>query len=165
MGLMPRYTRLKCSPIESLHWLCRRSAVVLGVFLLAHSGVGTAGAVGPVGTVGPSGPLGPVRADLADSSPRKDRANPAPRPAASAPPAANTASAGNRIEVSGNTASGTRCAADGTASVNSVDVSGARLEGRTVIVHGHNVNSARDCLAQPPQGGGSAGQTNSIHIR
>jgi hypothetical protein len=90
-----------------------------------------------------------------------------PRPAAPPKPKASSPSAGNRIEVSGNTASGTRCAQDGTASVNSVDVSGARLEGRTVIVQGRNANNVRttDCperAAQPPS---ASGNTNSIRIR
>jgi hypothetical protein len=73
--------------------------------------------------------------------------------------------------VTGNTATGVRCSGDGAASVNSVDVSGARLDGRTVIVQGRNasdVDSTRDC---PNPAGSSAdrpvapGQTNSIRIR
>ena len=99
-----------------------------------------------------------------------------PRPAAPPKPKASGADAGNRIEVSGNTASGTRCADDGTASVNSVDVAGARLQGRTVIVQGRNANNVRttDCperAGQTPQNQGAAGRppgntnTNSIRIR
>ena len=137
-----------------------RAAAVLCAVLAVGTVALAAGPAGPFGPVGPIGPTGPVGASGAEpeSPPPTPRANPAPRPA------------GNRIEVSGNTATGTRCAQDGAASVNSVDVSGARLEGRTVIVQGRNANDVRtqDCSrhTEPPaQGQGATGQTNSIRIR
>ncbi len=134
-----------------------RAAAVLCAVLAAGTVARAAGPVGPVGPIGPTGPVGASGAESA-SPPPAPRASPAPRPA------------GNRIEVSGNTATGTRCAQDGTASVNSVDVSGARLEGRTVIVQGRNANDVRtqDCSRHPKppaQGQGATGQTNSIRIR
>lgn len=130
--------------------------VALIALSMASAGAGAAGTVGPVGAIGPVG-LG--------ASADAPRPNAAPRPAQPA----SGAQAGNRIEVSGNTASGVRCAAGGgsTASVNSVDVAGARLEGRTVIVQGRNTSDVRagDCPQQAPQPAGAAGQTNSIRIR
>ena len=142
--------------------------------LLVSAGALAAGPVGPVGPVGPIGPPGAESSDV----PRPARPSAVPRPALPTHPASSAAPSGNRIEVSGNTASGTRCAGEGTASVNSVDVSGARLDGRTVIVQGRNADNVRttDCpeRTQPPaQGRGGAGtapaqqpsQTNSIRIR
>ncbi|MCI5068933.1 hypothetical protein [Acidovorax sp.] len=159
-------------------WRSQRIAQGAGAALLALLMTGmsaqAAGPVGPVGPVGPIGPLGPGPGGVEPEVPRPGRPLPVPRPAAPPKPKASSPSAGNRIEVSGNTASGTRCAQDGTASVNSVDVSGARLEGRTVIVQGRNANNVRtiDCperTGQPSQGQGAAGQppsnTNSIRIR
>ena len=154
-----------------LGWRSQRVAQGVGAALLALLMTGTsalaAGPVGPVGPVGPIGPLGPGPGGVEPEVPRPGRPLPVPRPAAPPKPKASSPSAGNRIEVSGNTASGTRCAQDGTASVNSVDVSGARLEGRTVIVQGRNANNVRttDCperAAQPPS---ASGNTNSIRIR
>ena len=144
-----------------------RSRSVALALLLASAGAGAL-AAGPVGPVGPVGPIGPAGVE-----PRE-----APRPAAPVRPSAS-ATPGNHIEVSGNTASGTRCAEGGTASVNSVDVSGARLDGRTVIVQGRSANNVRttDCperATQPAQGEGPKGQIqhpqqplqiNSIRIR
>lgn len=123
----------------------------------------TAGPVGPQGPIGPTGPLGPAAADRPVVPQRSTAPAPA-APASSVQPAA-AAGAGNRIEVSGNTASGTRCAGEGHASVNSVDVSGARLEGRTVIVQGRNANQVRteDCPQAPARP--RQEQTNSIRIR
>lgn len=142
---------------------------------------GATGPVGPVGPVGPIGPTGPVGAAGADplSLPPTPRESPVPRPSTPVQPSASGSGSpsgtsgrtgGNRIEVTGNTATGTRCAEDGTASVNSVDVSGARLEGRTVIVQGRNANDVRtqDCSRRTEpsaQGQGTTGQTNSIRIR
>lgn len=127
-------------------------------------------AIGPTGTIGPTGQTGPTgsgqRTGAAASS------APAPQAAApsAAPQAAGTQGGGNRIVVTGNTASNVRCADGGSASVNSVDVEGAKLDGRTVIVQDRNVQNV-DC---PPakDGGASAGgkaqppsQINSIKIR
>ncbi|MBD9392015.1 hypothetical protein IB243_06750 [Acidovorax sp. ACV01] len=169
MNGAPLFHWLVWSCADAVARASRCGAVVLFALLLASTAARAAGPVGPVGPVGPIGPVGvePVEA------PRKSRANPVPRPAAPAQPSGSAASGapiGNRIEVSGNTASGTRCAADGTASVNSVDVSGARLDGRTVIVQGRNASDVRtsDCPAraeQLPQGHGATGQTNSIRVR
>lgn len=131
---------------------------------------GPVGPTGPIGPVGPTAPAAPARAEP-PAAPRSARASPAPRPAPPVSPRASDAPAGNRIEVTGNTATGVRCGDSGTASVNSVDLSGARLEGRTVIVQGRNardVHSARDCpgrSAAPAQGAAAPGQTNSIRIR
>ncbi|WP_298209732.1 hypothetical protein [Acidovorax sp.] len=131
----------------------RHGGLALMALSMASAGAGTTGTVGPVGPVGPVG---------AGSSASAHRPSAAPRPTSGA-------QAGNRIEVTGNTVSGVRCAADGgnTASVNSVDVAGARLEGRTVIVQGHNTSDVhtRDCPKRTPQPAGTAGQTNSIRIR
>lgn len=142
-----------------------RTGAVLAALLLASTG---AGATGPEGPVGPQGPIGPAGLGRTDA-PRQRSQPVAPQPAASAsaPSASRASAGGNRIEVSGNTASGTHCTADGSTSVNSVDVAGARLEGRTVIVQGRNTNNVRtqDCPERPPQGPGTGGQTNSIRIR
>jgi hypothetical protein len=154
----------------------RRAGAALLAGLLATSAAQAAGPVGPVGPVGPIGPLGPPPAGVEPDVPRPGRPLPVPRPAAPPKPKAGGADEGNRIEVTGNAASGTRCAGDGTASVNSVDASGARLEGRTVIVQGRNANNVRttDCpqpAGQPPQDQGTAGRapgntnTNSVRIR
>lgn len=152
------------------------------VLCLALLGSGLAQAaepIGPTGPLGPTGPIGPAgaAAPVAPSRtepptpPRTTQWGPAPRPAPPTPPRAGDAPSGNRIEVTGNTATGVRCSGEGAASVNSVDVSGARMEGRTVIVQGRNasdVHSTRDCperLGAPAQGTVAPGQTNSIRIR
>lgn len=146
-----------------------RSGAVLFALLLATAAAQAAGPIGPVGPVGPTGAIGPVgpAEGAAADTPRHSRPNVQPPRAVPAQPPASAAGAGNRIEVSGNTASGTGCAADGGASVNSVDISGARLEGRTVIVQGRNANDVRtrDCSPDGPPGHGAAGQTNSVRIR
>jgi len=152
------------SPLRAVAVLC----AVLAVGTVARA-AGPTGPVGPVGPIGPTGPVGASGAEPASPPPTQ------PRPSAPVRPSANAAGhtgggAGNRIEVSGNTATSTRCAQDGAASVNSVDVSGARLEGRTVIVQGRNANDVRtqDCSRHPgppAQGQGATGQTNSIRIR
>lgn len=145
------------------------------VFCVALLGGGAAHAAEPIGPVGPIGPTGitaaPARTEP-PAAPRAGRAGPAPqRPATPAAPRTGDARVGNRIEVTGNTATGVRCSGDGAASVNSVDVSGARLEGRTVIVQGRNasdVDSARDCPQRPgppAQSIAAPGQTNGVRIR
>ena len=75
--------------------------------------------------------------------------------------------AGNRIEVSGNKVSGVHCANGGAASVNSVNVNGASLKGRTVLIQGQNEDSAKgvDCPDQPGSAGKAPVQVNSITIR
>ena len=151
---------------------------LLGLACLAIGAAHAAEPVGPTGPIGPTGAIGPIGASrAAPAAPVRaepqptPRANATPRPVAPTPPRAGDAPAGNRIEVTGNTASGVRCSGDGAASVNSVDVSGARLEGRTVIVQGRNANdvhSTRDCpqrTGPPAQGSVAPGQTNSIRIR
>ena len=149
--------------------------VVCALLLLASS---AALAAGPVGPVGPIGPVGVEPAVPRPGRPAVPRPSAPPKPSASAGAKA-APTTGNHIEVSGNTASGTRCADGGAASVNSVDVSGARLDGRTVIVQGRNANNVRttDCperATQPAQNEGASGQTpqtqqpsqiNSIRIR
>lgn len=110
---------------------------------------------GPQGPIGPQGRIGPPGSTAV-----------APAPAA-APPRQPP---GNHIEASGNKANGVICGPGG-ASVNSVDVQGARLEGRTVIVQGRNTRDVdtRDCPA-PAQGDAPSpkqapAQINSIRIR
>lgn len=75
--------------------------------------------------------------------------------------------AGNRIEITGNTVSGVRCANGGAASINSVNVSGASLKGRTVIIQGQNTDSVKDidCADQPGGAKQVPAQINSITIR
>ncbi len=75
--------------------------------------------------------------------------------------------AGNRIEVSGNKVSGVRCANGGSASVNSVNVNGASLTGRTVISPGLNDDTVKevDCADQPDGVRKAPAQINSITIR
>lgn len=150
--------------------LCRvrwHSVALLCALWLGHSGVGVAGTVGPVGPIGPVGPVGTVSPTGVQRSqaPHPQREGSVPGAAAAAPPVA--ASAGNHIEVSGNTAAGIRCASGGSASVHSVDVAGANLQGRTVIVQGRNASDAQasDCVGAPAQRTSPAGQTNSIRIR
>lgn len=126
-------------------------------------------AIGPSGTIGPTGQIGPSGADQRAGAAASSTPVPAAAPSA-APQAAGTQGGGNRIEVTGNTASNVRCADGGSAAVNSVDVQGAKLNGRTVIVQDRNVQNV-DC---PPakEGGANAGgkapppsQVNSIKIR
>lgn len=148
-----------------------QSALLVLACATAHA----SGPVGPVGPIGPIGPVGPVRSGEPPAPPQA----PVPpvrarQPSASAPQPAQRpgAEAGNRIEVTGNTASVTRCAGDAAASVNSVDVAGAQLEGRTVIVQGRNARDVRtqDCTDRPHPSHsashpGAPSQTNSIRIR
>lgn len=148
-----------------------QGALLLWACATAHA----SGPVGPVGPIGPIGPVGPVRSGEPPAPPQapvppvrtRQPAAPAPQPAQR--PAAE---AGNRIEVTGNTASVTRCAGDAAASVNSVDVAGAKLEGRTVIVQGRNARDVRtqDCTDRPHPSSSAShpsapSQTNSIRIR
>ena len=152
-----------------LHSLRQRCGAALVVGALASF---TAQAAGPTEPVGPVGPVG-AAGRLEPSAPaRANAVGPALRAADSTPPSARTGSSavrGNRIEVTGNKASGVRCGDQGSASVNSVDVRGARLEGQTVIVQGRNARDVHgsDCPARAdePRHGGSAGQTNSIRVR
>ena len=74
---------------------------------------------------------------------------------------------GNRIEITGNTVSGVHCANGGAASVNSVNVNGASLKGRTVIIQGQNTDSVKeaDCADQPGGTSKAPAQINSITIR
>ena len=130
--------------------------------------VGPVGAVGAAGTPGPTGPIGADAGRVQGSQPPRLASTRAAEPAARAAPGSGSSRTGNRIEVTGNTASGTvGCSPDGAASVNSVDVRGARLEGETVIVQGRNSNDVktpRDCPGARTQAPGN-GQTNSIRIR
>ena len=165
-------SRPTAPPKRRLHLLRQRCGAALVVGALASF---TAQAAGPTELVGPVGPVGPVGAAGRPEPSAPARANavgPALRAADSTPPSARTGSSavrGNRIEVTGNKASGVRCGDQGSASVNSVDVRGARLEGQTVIVQGRNARDVHgiDCPAHvdEPRHGGSAGQTNSIRIR
>lgn len=163
------------SPSAPPH-LGARSGVFVFALLVASAGVGAAdvpgpsaqgSAIGPVGTVGPLGRPGADRPG--------PQAEPAGRgaPARTVQPAASparepVARGGNRIEVTGNTATGVPC--QGAASVNSIDVAGARLDGRTVIVQGRNARGvdAPECAAPQPNAGAAGArpaQTNSIRIR
>jgi len=69
---------------------------------------------------------------------------------------------GNRIEVSGNTARRVGC----NASVNSVEISGAHLQGRTIIVQGRNARDVRagDCT-DDMDGCDTPASVNSVRIR
>jgi len=80
---------------------------------------------------------------------------------------AGPAQKGNRIEITGNTVSGVKCTDGGAVSVNSVNVSGASLKGRTVIIQGNNEDSVKevDCTDQPGKGRRAPVQINSINIR
>lgn len=148
--------------------------------LLAGAGAfaaGPVGPVGPVGTLGPSRPTAPVESPgaVAKRTPGKPTGV-----AGAMPPVArrdgvgagigDPPRTGNHIEVTGNTAAGAPCAQNGAVSVNSIDVSQARLDGKTVIVQGRNAQGvdARDCT--PHTDGAAArpkppGQVNSIRIR
>ena len=151
--------------------LCTAQSALL---VLVCATARASGPVGPVGPVGPIGPVGPVRSGptvppQAPALPGRVR-----QPAASAPEPAQrpSAEAGNHIEVTGNTASVNRCAGDATTSVNSVDVAGAKLEGRTVIVQGRNARDVRtqDCTDRTHPSNSAShpnapSQTNSIRIR
>lgn len=79
---------------------------------------------------------------------------------------------GNRIEVTGNTARNVevRCGPDGTrptVNVNSVNVEGGALRGKTVIVTGRNTRDVRvqDCPKAPPGQPPDGVNVNSVHIR
>ena len=99
-----------------------------------------------------------------------DRAAPAPAPAKQGEGAA-TPRSGNVIQITGNTVSGVRCADGGTASINSVNINGASLKGRTVIIQGNNENSVKDVDCEQAPADGQAAprwapvQVNSINIR
>lgn len=80
-----------------------------------------------------------------------------------APAQAGNGAAGNRIEVSNNTVSDSGCDGQGVA-VNSVNIDGARLQGRTVVIAGKSAKNidTRDCPARQGQGRATV---NSINIR
>ena len=88
--------------------------------------------------------------------------------AASSPRPASVKQEGNRIEVTSNSVSNVRCANGGSVSVNSVNVNGASLQGRTVIVQGHNTGGEGqqiDCTQQGDAKNPAPSQINSITIR
>ena len=127
-----------------------------------------------IGPVGPIGPVGATGTNAQGGS--RERAAPATPPAAAAPstgaaPVRPVTGQGNRIEVTGNTATHTGCGPGG-ASVNSIQVDRQSLEGQTVIVQGRN-SSDVDVRPCPAAGNGSeaapaagAGkQVNSIRVR
>ncbi|WP_311223587.1 hypothetical protein [Acidovorax sp. WCS2018Cala2-18] len=123
--------------------------------------------------IGPSGPIGPVGST--GTTGQSERAAKPSQPAASAPvPGRQTPREvnGNRLEVTGNTATQVGCGPANTA-VNSIDVNAQRLEGRTVIVQGRN---SSDVNVQPcPTNEGKTNkaaparphdtQVNSIRVR
>ena len=114
--------------------------------------------IGPQGTLGPVGSIGPSHAPRSSAN---QAAVAPPRPAPAAPRGRSRGRAtGNHIEATGNSATGRVCGGGQGVSVNSVDVRGARLEGRTVIVQGRNARDVdtRDCPPVPAQ-------VNSIRIR
>lgn len=124
-------------------------------------------AIGPKGPLGPSGPIG-VDGGVQPSVDATSKTAPELPAAQKAPGAPGT---GNRIEVTGNTASNVRCADGASVAVNSVDVEGGKLDGRTVIVQGRNVQDV-DCPPAKDGGANAAGvraqppsQVNSIKIR
>lgn len=147
---------------------CRLRAGLLGARVIA--GLSALAAIVPVsyaiGPTGPIGPSGPVGSDRGAQQRAGAAASSATEPSA-ARHAPGTRSAGNRIEVTGNTASNVRCTNGGAASVNSVDVQGARLEGQTFIVQGRNVQDV-DCPPAKEDGSNTGGraqpssQINSI---
>ena len=114
--------------------------------------------------IGPSGPIGP---DLPGGS-RPQARQPSPSVTPPAGPAVPERT-GNRVEVTGNTATRVDCARGGSASVNSVNIDRKRMEGETVIVQGRNSSDVRsqDCAAAADaQGQRPAGaQVNSVRVR
>lgn len=116
-------------------------------------------AVGPTGQLGPKGPIGPPGSRTAPA------AEPARADAQRTPPGTN--GQGNRIEVTGNTATNVRCAEGGSASVNSVNVNGESLKGRTVIVQGRNARDVHvDCAKDGADPNGKPSTSvNGVNIR
>lgn len=148
-------------------------AGMVGLTAVEAGATGVSGAIGPVGPIGPSGRVGPTipgdTSSVQDQLPRNAAANAlaehAPRDRAATAP---SEPAGNRIEVTGNTATNVRSdCAGGTASVNQVDVDGRALRGRTVIIQGRNVENVQvPCDAQrSDQPGAPTTQINSVRIR
>lgn len=121
--------------------------------------------LGPRGSLGPRGDIGPSRPQDGSAGQVGAVRRPAPVEPRNAP---KREGMGNRVEATGNSAAATICGATDT-SVNSVDVRGARLEGRTVIVQGRNSRhvDTRDCppTAAPGEALGAPSQVNSIRIR
>ena len=140
-----------------------RMAVGAAALLLAAQ-VPAGEGIGPQGPLGPSGHLGPAGTKAAPAPASAPAVRPAPSAARAAP--ARPAREGNHIEASGNQVRGVRCG-QGGASVNSVDVQGAQLNGRTVIVQGRNASDVdtRDCRPPPAGAATPATQINSIRIR
>ena len=136
-------------------------------------------ALAQVGPVGPIGPVGPTGTGAQGAGTGRTSPSAGAAPAASAKPVAPstttaTHTEGNRLEVTGNTATRTGCGPDGApvASVNSIQVDRESLQGRTVIVQGRNSSDVdvRPCPQAGP-GGESAPavapgtQVNSIRVR
>lgn len=120
--------------------------------------------------IGPSGPIGP--AGSVGSSATTGQGERAAGARVQAPQPARDGQ-GNRLEVTGNTATGAGCGQAGT-SVNSIDVNAQRLEGRTVIVQGRNssdvhfqpcpsTSSGTDNVNKPARPHDT--QVNSIRVR
>lgn len=148
--------RLNALAIQSLTACLHRALVSAGV-LWALAPV--AYAVGPTGQLGPKGPIG------APGSRTAPAAESARAEAQQTPPGTN--GQGNRIEVTGNTATNVRCPEGGSASVNSVNVNGESLKGRTVIVQGRNAKDVHvDCAndSANPDGKPST-SVNGVNIR
>jgi len=133
------------------------AALLLAAQVPAGEGIGPQGPLGPSGHVGPAG---------TKAAPATASAPVRPAPSATRATPARPVREGNHIEASGNQARGVRCG-QGGASVNSVDVQGAQLNGRTVIVQGRNASDVdtRDCPPPPAGTAAPATQINSIRIR
>jgi len=75
----------------------------------------------------------------------------------------------NRIEITGNTVQDVRGCPGGVANVNSVNIDGQSLKGRTIIVAGRNVrdvHAEKDCAGgKDGRPAGGASNVNSINIR
>ncbi|MDA7419092.1 hypothetical protein PGB34_22195 [Xenophilus arseniciresistens] len=120
--------------------------------------------VGGAQAVGPTGPVGPVGAAGGTSTTTTTVID-------------NPGSGTNRIEVTGNTARNivVQCAHNGQApaqaapNVNSVNVDGRALQGRTVIITGRNtqdIDARVDCNnSNSTDGRTGAANVNSVNIR
>lgn len=144
----------------------RRRAGATGWWLRVITSAGALLALAPVahaiGPTGPIGPQGPIGAPGGKGTPSSE---PVRAAAQRTPP--GTTGQGNRIEVTGNTASSVRCPEGSSASVNSVHVNGENLKGRTVIVQGRNAQDVHVDCAQDgaaPNGKPSS-SVNSVNIR
>ncbi len=134
-----------------------KPCLATGLLALLVAGQATADdRIGPQGALGPSGHLGPT------DRPAAAQTRPVQPPSRAAQSARGP---GNHVEASGNRASAIRCGPQGAA-VHSVDVRGAQLSGRTVVVQERNAQhvDTRDCPA--PEGAPApTPQVNSIRIR